>query len=57
MISYSIKDIFAKASKESVFGLSIPFFTTLLFSYKICGISWFGEPLSCGFVDTNVYSL
>jgi hypothetical protein len=57
MVSYSIKDIFAKASKKSVFGLSIPFLIVKLFSYKICGISRFGEPLCGGFVDTNVYSL
>jgi hypothetical protein len=49
MISYSIKDIFVKASKESVFGLSIQVFIIILFSYKICGISWFGEPLSGSF--------
>jgi hypothetical protein len=57
MISYSIKDIFAMSSKESIFGLSIPLFIIIIFSYKICGISWFEEPLSYGFVDTSVYSL
>jgi hypothetical protein len=57
MISYYIKDIFAKVSKESVFGLGIPLFIIKLFTYKICGISWFEEPLNGGFVDTNVYSL
>jgi hypothetical protein len=57
MVSYSIKYIFVKVSKKSVFGLSIPFLIVKLFSYQICGISRFGEPLSGGFVDTNVYSL
>jgi hypothetical protein len=57
VISYSIKNIFAKAPKESVFGLSILFFIIILITYKICGISRFGEPLSGGFIDTNVYSL
>jgi hypothetical protein len=57
MVSYSIKDIFAKTSKKSVFGLSIPFLIVKLFSYKVCGISKFGKPLCGGFVDTNVYSL
>jgi hypothetical protein len=57
MVSNSIKHIFENASKKSVFGLSIPFLIVKLFSYKICGISRFGEPLCAGFVDTNVYSL
>jgi hypothetical protein len=57
MVSNSIKHIFAKASKKSVFGLSIPFLIVKLLSYKICGISRFGETLSGGFIDTNVYSL
>jgi hypothetical protein len=57
MISYSIKNIFAKAPKESVFGLSIPFFIIILITYKICGISRFEEPLSGGFIDINVYIL
>jgi hypothetical protein len=57
MISYSIKNIFAKASKESVVGLNIPFFIIILITYKICWISWFGEPMSGGFIDTYVYSL
>jgi hypothetical protein len=57
MVSNSIKDIFAKAYKKSVFGLIIPFLIVKLFSYKTCGISRFGEPLCGGLVDTNVYSL
>ena len=57
MISYSIEHIFAKASKKGVFGLSIPFLIIELITYKICGISRFGEPLCGGFIDTNVYSL
>jgi hypothetical protein len=57
VISYSIENILAKAPKESVFGLSIPFFIIILITYKICGISRFREPLGGGFIDTNVYSL
>jgi hypothetical protein len=57
MVSNSIENIFAKASKEGVFGLSIPFLIVKLFTYKICGIPRFGESLCGGFVDTNVYSL
>jgi hypothetical protein len=57
MISNSIEHIFAKASKKDVFGISIPFLIIKLITYKICGISRFGESLCGGFVDTNVYSL
>jgi hypothetical protein len=57
MVSNSIKHIFAKASKKSVFGLDIPFLIVKLFTYNICGISRFGETLCGSFVDTNVYTL
>jgi hypothetical protein len=57
VISYSIKNIFAKAPRKSVFDLSISFFIFILITYKICGISRFEKPLSGGFIDTDVYSL
>jgi hypothetical protein len=43
MIYYSIENNLAKAAKESIFGLSILFFIIILITYKICGISRFGN--------------
>ena len=48
VVPHPIKHIFAKASKDDVLSLCIPFFVIYFIALKMCGISRFWETLRGG---------